>query len=177
MALISDLRSLFQTEAQASSRTMAALRGQTEAFCTATTLVSQTDCLIEVFSGIWQQRSERAYQSRLVGWIDMLEQDDDLRSRFQQGWKSMLGSLDSVPFFAEAGIPAQHALFREITSRLFERWLPPPREDEDTARLFAAVFSSSRAVQRFLNMDATLFARLVENFWSAEGVAAYPHVH
>jgi site-specific recombinase len=177
MALISDLRSLFQTEAQASSRTMAALRGQTEAFCTATTLVSQTDCLIELFSGIWQQRSERAYQSRLVGWIGMLEQDDDLRSRFQQGWKSMLGSLDSVPFFAEAGIPAQHALFREITSRLFQRWLPPPRNEDDTGRLFAVVFRSSRAVQRFLDMDAELIARLAANLWGAEGFAAYPHVH
>ena len=121
-----------------------------------TTLVSQTDCLIELFSGIWHQRSEQAYQSRLVGWLGMLEQDHDLRSRFQQGLKSMLGSLDSVSFFAEAGIPAQHALFREITSRLFQRWLPPPRNEDDTGRLFAGVFRSSRAVQRFLDMDAAL---------------------
>src|SRR5271154_536347 len=149
MALISDLRTLWQSEAQRSSRTMAALRGQTEAFCAATSLVNQTDCLIELFSGIWQQRSARAYQSRLVAWVGMLEQDHDLRSRFQQGWKSMLGSLDSVSFFAETGIPAQHALFREITSRLFERWLPPPREEDDTGRLFAGVFHSTRAVQRF----------------------------
>ena len=99
------------------------------------------------------------------------------RSRFQQGWNSMLGSLDSVSFLAEAGIPAQHALFREITSRFFQRWLPAPREEDDTARLFAAVFCSSRAVQRFLDMDAALFARLVANLWSAEGLAAYPHVH
>jgi site-specific recombinase len=156
---------------------MAALRTQTEAFCAATTLVSQTDCLIGLFSGIWQVRSERAYQSRLVGWLDMLEQDHDLRSCFQRGWQSTLGSLDSVSFLAEAGIPAQHALFREITSRVFQRWLPAPRKEDDTARLFAAVFCSSRAVQRFLDMDATLFARLVANLWSTEGVAAYPHVH
>ena len=180
MAMISNLRSGRRPGLggpQASSRTMAALRVQTEAFCVATTLVSQTDYLIELFSGIWQVRSERAYQSRLVGWLGMLEQDHDLRSCFQRGWQSTLGSLDSVSFLAEAGIPAQHALFREITSRLFQRWLPPPRKEDDTARLFAGVFCSSRAVQRFLDMDATLFARLVENLWSAEGVAAYPHVH
>ena len=129
MALISDLRSLWQPETQASSRTVAALRGQTEAFCAATTLVSQTGCLIELFSGIWLQGSERAFQSRLVGWIGMLEQDHDLRVPLSTGMKSMLGSLDSVSFFAEAGIPAQHALFREITSRLFQRWLPPPRAE------------------------------------------------
>ena len=148
MAFVSDLRSLWQPGGGAtqSSRTEAALRGQTEAFCAATTLASQTDCLIELFSGIWQQRSERAYQSRLVCWLGMLEQDADLRSRFQQGWQSTLGLLDSVSFFAEAGIPAQHALFREITSRIFQRWLPPPRAEDDTARLFAAVFCSSRAV-------------------------------
>jgi site-specific recombinase len=177
MAFISDLRSLWQPEAQASSRTLAALRGQTEAFCTSTTVAGQTDSLIELFSGIWQQSSERAYQSRLVGWLGMLEQDHDLRSRFQQGWKSMLGSLDSVAFFAEAGIPAQHALFREITSRLFQRWLPPPRKEDDTGRLFAGIFRTSRAVQRFLDMDAALLARLAANLWGAEGFAAYPHVH
>ncbi|HET6219407.1 MAG TPA: hypothetical protein VFE27_20460 [Acidobacteriaceae bacterium] len=162
---------------QAGSRTEAALRAQTEAFCAATSLAGQTDRLIELFSEIWQQRSERAYQSRLVCWLGLLEQDAALRSRFQQGWKSTLSQLDSVSLLAEAGIPAQHALFREITSRLFQRWLPPPREKDDTARLFAAVFDSSRATQRFLDMDEAGFARLTANVWGAEGLAAYPHVH
>src|SRR5277367_6053993 len=101
MAFISDLRSLWQP---APSRVEAALRVQTEAFCAATTLAGQTDCLIELFSAIWQQRSERAFQARLVCWLGMLEQDADLRSRFQQRWKSTLGLLDSVSLFAEAGI-------------------------------------------------------------------------
>ena len=104
----------------------------------------------------------------------MLEQDPDLRARFQQAWKSTLGSIDSVSFFAETGIPAQHALFREITSRFFQRWLPPPRKEDDVARLFAAVFCSVRAVQRFLNMDAALFGRLVANLWSVEGLPPIP---
>ena len=180
MTFISDLQGLFQPGAggmQASSRTEAALRAQTEAFCAATSVAGQTDRLIELFSEIWQQRSERAYQSRLVCWLGLLEQDADLRSRFQQGWKSTLSQLDSVSLFAEAGIPAQHALFREITSRLFQRWLPPPREKDDTARVFAAVFDSSRATQRFLDMDEPGFARLTANVWGAEGLAAYPHVH
>jgi site-specific recombinase len=180
MAFISSLRSLWQPgsgEARAASRLEAVSRAKTEAFCAATTLVSQTDCLIELFCGIWGQRSERAYQSLLLFWVGMLEQDSDLRSRFQQAWKSTLGGLDSVSFFAEAGIPAQHGLFREITSRLFQRWLPPPRADDDTARLFAGVFDSSRAVQRFLDIDAALFARLAANLWNAEGLAAFPHIH
>src|SRR6202012_4091630 len=80
-------------------------------------------------------------------------------------------------FFAEPGLPAQHALFREITSRIFQRWLPPPRAEDGTARLFAGVFCSARAVQRFLDMDAAVFVRLAATFWSSEGLAAYPHLH
>ena len=180
MAFIAGLRGLWQPgpgAAEASSRTKAELREQTEAFCTATTLASQTSRLIELFSGIFQQSSERVFQSRLRCWSEMLEQDADLRFRVQQGWQSTLGRLDSVSLFAEAGIPAQHALFREITSRLFQRYLPPPRAEDDTARLFAAVFCSARAVQRFLEMDASVFTRLAANLWSSEGLAAYPRIH
>src|ERR1700722_9864994 len=104
MPLISDLRNLWQPgDAQVSARTAAALRGQTEGFCAAASLAGQTACLIELFSGIWNQSAKREYQIRLDCWLSMLEQDTDLRSRFQQGLKSTLGSLDSVSFFAEAG--------------------------------------------------------------------------
>src|SRR5580704_15321101 len=180
MALISDLRSLWQSgpgAAEASLRTKTELREQTEAFCAATTLANQTGRLIDPFSGIFVQSSERVFQSRLMCWLDTLEQDADLRFRFQQGWQSTLGALESVSLFAEAGIPAQHALFREITSRFFQRWLPPPRAEDDSARLFAAVFCSARAVQRLLEMDAAVFARVAANLWSSEGLAAYPGVH
>jgi site-specific recombinase len=171
MAFISDLRSLWQPGPggpEPSARTKAELREQTDAFCDATTLASQTGRLIDLFSGIFLQSSERAFQSRLICWLDTLEQDADLRFRFQRGWQSTLGTLDSVSVLAEAGIPAQHALFREITSRLFQRWLPAPRAEDDTARLFAAVFCSARAVQRFLEMDAAVFARLAASLWSTE---------
>jgi site-specific recombinase len=178
MALIPDLRSLWQsglggTEAS----TKAELRAQTEAFCGATTLASQTSRLIDLFSGVFLQNSERVFRSRLNWWLEIVEQDADLRSRLQQAWQSTLGALDSVSLFAEAGIPAQHAIFREITSRLFQRWLPPPRAENDAARLFAGVFCSAPAVQRFLNMDAAIFARLAATLWSADGLAAYPHLH
>src|ERR1700751_2356215 len=110
MAFISALRSLWQPgPGEVSSRTKAELRKQTEAFSAATTLASQTGSAIDLFSGIFLQGSERVFQSRLIWWLDILEQDADLRLRFQQGWQSTLGSLDSVSLFAEAGIPAQHA--------------------------------------------------------------------
>jgi len=179
MGFISDSRELLEPwmgESEASPRTMAELRGQTEAFCATNTLVTQTACFIELFAGIFRQPSEQAYRSRLMGWMTMLEEDANLRARFQQGIRSTLGSLDSVSFFAEAGIPAQHALFREITGRLFQHFLPPPRSDSDTARIFAAIFHSRRDVQRFLDLDGVLFARLAAIFWCGQNLAAYPRL-
>ena len=178
MALISNLRSLWQsglggTEAS----TKAELRTQTEAFCSATTLAGQTGRLIDLFSGIFLQNSDRVFQSRLNWWLELVEQDADLRFRVQTAWQSTLGALNSVSLFAEAGIPAQHAIFREVTSRLFQRWLPPPRAENDAARLFAGVFCSGPAVERFLNLDATVFARLAATLWSPDGLAAYPRLH
>ena len=124
MGFISDFRALWDPETYGmlvSPRVDAEQRSQTEAFCAATTVATQTTSLINLFSAIWQQRSERHFHNRLVNWMTQMEQDPALRSRFQQSCRSMLASLDSVSLFAEAGIPAQHALFREVTSRLFQR--------------------------------------------------------
>jgi site-specific recombinase len=174
MGFLSDLRDLWQPDSETAE---ASLRRQTEAFCTANTLASQSGRLIDLFSGIFQQSSEQAFHARLTGWLDLVERDADLRLRVQQAFQSSLGAVDSVALFAEAGIPAQHELLREITSRLFQRWLPPPRDEDDTARLFAAVFCSALAVQRFLDLDEAVFARLAASLWSSEGLFAYPRLH
>jgi site-specific recombinase len=177
MALTPTVRKLLgHTSGGMQTGTEAALRAYTEAVCAATTFVSQTRRLIELFAGIWLQPSNRAFKSGLTCWVGMLEEDSDLRSRFQLTWKSMADSLNSVSLFAEAGLPAQHALLPEITRRLFQRLLPSPREDTDTARLFAAVFGSPRAAQRFLDVDGALFTRLATILWDEQGLAAFPHV-
>jgi site-specific recombinase len=153
------------------------LRQSTEHFCAAKTLCEQTDRFIRLFSGIWHQSSDSAFQLSLTNWLDLLDRDHDLQFRFQQPWNAMLGSLDFSSFFAETGVPAQHSLLPEITSRLFQRVLPPPREDTDAMRLFAAIFASPRAVRRFLNLDADLFSRLATVLWDPRGLAAFPRVH
>ena len=179
MSLTDQLRRLWDPapDGLVSARTEAEQLRQTEAFCAAITLAGQTQILIELFSSIWHQSSEREFQSRLLSWITQMEQDPELRKQFQRACQSMLGGLDSVSLFAEAGIPAQHALLREITSRLFQHWLPPPRPETDTARLFAAVFGSERSVDRFLTLDSQLFNRLAAIFWCEDGLDAYPRVH
>ena len=159
-----------------STRTGRTLRANTEAFCAATTLTDQTYGFVELFSVIWLEPSSRHFQSTLVCWIEMLEQDHDLRSRFQQTWKAMLGSLRCVSLLAETGLPAQHALLPEITRRFFQRFLPSPREEADAVRLLASIFSSPRAVQRFLDMDAEVFTRLAAVLWDPHGLTAFPSV-
>jgi hypothetical protein len=148
MAFISKVKTrlrLAPERAQASLQTTAKLRGQTEAFCGAATLLSQTSSFIELASGIWLQPSDRIFASDLICWVSMLEEDSDLRFRFQRAWKAMLDSLDSVSLFAEAGLPGQHTLLPEVTRRIFQRMLPPPRGNADITRLFSAIFASPRS--------------------------------
>jgi site-specific recombinase len=152
------------------------LRKRTEAFSAAAGFSEQTTLLVQLFSGIWLPSSERAFHSSLNRWIAMLEHDANLRSRFQTTWQSMVASLDCVGLFAEAGLPAQQALLSETTRRIFRRFLPMAREETDTGRLFASIFSSPRAVQRFLDLDATVFARLAGILWDRQGLDAFPQV-
>src|ERR1700678_1873912 len=117
MGFISELRALWDPETYGmlvSPKVDAEQRRQTEAFCAASAVATQTSAFTNLFCGIWQPRSERQFHNRLINWITQLEQDSELRSRFQQACKCMTPSLDSVSLFADAGIPAQHALFREI---------------------------------------------------------------
>jgi site-specific recombinase len=173
MAFASHVRGLFRSD---SAETISSLREDIEAFCAATTLIFQTTCFIELFAGIWLQPSDRSFRSVLICWIEMFDREPDLRLRFQQRWKEMLDSLNSVSLLAETGLPAQHALLPEINRRLFQRLLPSPRADADATRLFAAIFASPRAVRRFLNVEPELFARMAAILWDAQGLSAYPNV-
>ncbi|GGH02848.1 site-specific recombinase [Silvibacterium dinghuense] len=152
------------------------MRQLTEAFCGAATLPAQTRRAIALFSSLWTLPTERAFTAGLLRWIRMLEQDRDLRSRFRASWQSMAAHLDSVPFFADAGIPVEHALWHEATRRIFQRLLPSAREHVDTARLFTAVLSSQQAVDRFREIDGFIFTRLARLLWPAEGLRALPGV-
>lgn len=152
------------------------LRKRTEAFCAANGLAPQTRRITVLFASIWTLPTERAFSAGLIRWIRMLERDAMLRQRFKQAWQEMVAQLDSVSFFSDAGIPAQHALLHETTQRIFQRLLPSAREDVDTARLFAAVFSSPQAVERFRSIDGFIFTRLGRILWPSRGLAALPRL-
>jgi site-specific recombinase len=164
MAFLSAFRALRlrkPREIPAVSRTTVALRELTEAFCAANSYRAQTRHLLELFTYITSEPTDRAFASALVRWIRLLEHDRELKARFQATWSAVLPQFDSVPLFANAGLPAQRALLTEATRRIFQRLLPSAREDFDAARLFTAVFSTQRAVERFLSLDGFLFSRLV----------------
>jgi site-specific recombinase len=130
-------------------------------FCTADSLGTQTRRATQLFASIWTVSSDRAYVVRLLRWIRLLEQDQDLRERFQHTWNQMLGQLDAISLFAEAGLPGHHALPAEIMRRIFQRLLPSARKETDAGRLFAEIFPSADAVQRFAALQDFVFDRLL----------------
>ena len=143
----------------------------TASFCAATTLATQTRRAVQLFASIWTASSDRAFVVRLLRWIRLLEQDRVLRERFQFTWNQMLAQLDSVSLFAEAGLPGHHALPAEIMRRLFQRLLPSAREETDTGRLFAEIFSSFTAVERFAGQQDFVFERLARLLWPTHSPA------
>jgi site-specific recombinase len=163
-------------EPRATSSATAELIELTQAFCGADTLPVQTESITDLFSAIWNRSNDHAFTAGLDAWVEILEQDAELRSRFQKSWQSMVAQLDSVSFFAESGLPAQKALLAETSRRIFQRLLPSAREDTDTARLFAVTFASPRAAKRFVDIDGELFARLAAILWDLRGMAAFPQV-
>jgi site-specific recombinase len=152
------------------------LHEHTEAFSDATTLNTRTRHAAALFGYIWMRPTDRGFITSMLRWIRLLEQDKPLRARFDISWQAMIAELDSVPLFADAGLPARYALLPEASRRLFQRLLPTAREESDTARLFTAVFSSPKAVERFLTLDNATFARLARILWPSGGLDAVPHV-
>jgi site-specific recombinase len=146
------------------------------AFCGGGPLAAQTRRIIEIFSLLWSRSSEEKFSTGLANWIDFMEQNAELKSRFRTSWQAMFADLNSVSFFGEAGVPAQNALLPETARRFFQRLLPSAREEADAARIFTAVFASPRAVKRFLELDPEIFARLIGIFWDPHGFEVFPSV-
>ncbi len=143
------------------------IRARTKAFIAATSLQSRTASFGKLFRAIWTGSNERSFTVRLIRWVRLLEYDDLLRMDFQQAFQAMLAELNSVPLFAEAGLPAHHAIFSEGLRRIVQRLLPTARAESDTSRLLISLFANSRDVERFLELPDYLFERLRVLLWPA----------
>jgi site-specific recombinase len=148
----------------------------TIAFAAGGPLPAQVRRIVRIFSLLWDRSSDQKFNEGLVQWLGFVEQRAELQTRFRQSWQSMLMDMDSVSFFGEAGLPSQNALIPEMTRRFFQRFLPPAREETDTARIFTGVFASPRTVRRFLNLEPEVFARLTAIFWDPRGFEVFPSV-
>ena len=151
------------------------LYGLTRSFCEADTASTRMRRATALFGSIWGSSRERAFVVRLLRWIRLMEQDRELSGCFAAGWDEMVAGMDSVTLFAEAGLPGHHALPAELMSRVFQRLLPSAREESDTGRLFAEIFSSPTAVERFTGQQRFVFERLMRILWPRDG-AARAHV-
>ncbi len=143
----------------------------TRKFCAADTLSMRSRRASQLFSFIWSASGEKAFVSRLLRWIRLVELDQDLNRRFEHSWSQMIAEMESVSLFVEAGLPRHNALPAEILRRLFQRLLPSAKEESDMGRLFAGIFSSSRSVHRFANQQIYVFERLVKLLWPRHDVA------
>ena len=143
----------------------------TQGFCSADSASTRMRRAAALFGSIWGSSRDRKFVVRLLRWIRMLEQDTELRACFATAWDEMVAGLDSVTLFAEAGLPGHHALPAELMGRVFQRLLPSAREESDTGRLFAEVFSSSTAVERFVGQQGFVFERLIRILWPMDGAA------
>ena len=178
MAFLRKIRRLWRQRRQRSTFTTPdiGLRQRTEAFCDATTLSTRSRRAGSLLAYIWTRPTDRAFIVSLLRWIRLLEQDKQLRASFDLTWQALLSELDSVPLFADTGLPSTYALLHEAIRRLFQRLLPSAREESDTARLFTAVFSSQKIVGRFLNLDNPTFGRLTRILWPKDNPTAVSHI-
>ncbi len=153
------------------------LRVLTEGFITAKTVGAHFRRSTQLFLSIWGVTSDRQSVVRLLRWIRLLEQDSLTRTHFQNAWDEMIADFDSVPLFAETGLPSHHSLPSEVVRRIFERALPSARDQCDTARFLAGVFPSFTAVDRFVDRQAFIFERLVRVLWRDPSALSLRRLH
>jgi site-specific recombinase len=151
------------------ARSQDELRSLTRSFCDAANTHSRVARASRLFAFLWSEAGDADFSARPLRWIGLMESDAGLREEFQRSWLTMLGELDSVPLFADAGLPAHHGLYSEIVRRLFSRMLPSARATTDAGLLFTGIFSTSLAVERFRSQPTQVFDRLVKVLWPAEG--------
>ncbi len=141
----------------------------TQEFCQAITLAARMRRVGHLFAFIFSDGGNRAFALRFPRWLDLMEQDTELGEEFRMAWVLLLSELNSVPLFADAGLPGHPGLLPEIFRRLSSRILPTARADSDAGLLFTNIFSSPQAVKRFTALEPALFQRFVTLLWPPKG--------
>jgi site-specific recombinase len=135
------------------------LRRVVEAFCNASTLRSRHAAFVRIV--LWTREGRRRMeQPRLLTLVELLETDSELRLRVQQQFGELLAELDSLPLFAEVGLPSVEPFTTEIVQRLVAKFIPSARQDSDSRKLLIDLYSTERYARQFAAVSPELFERI-----------------
>ena len=130
-------------------------------FCSAKTLRKRINALLNIVRWVRKKPRSQADLSGVAGLVEFLESYPEERTRFQDSFADLLGKMNCVGLFAEAGIPSDHSFASEIGHRIFGSLLPLAREESDAAKLLVTLYPDEKSATRFLETPAELFRRLV----------------
>ena len=145
------------------------LRQLTVEFCDAGAVAARLRRAGHLFAFIWSEGGDKVSEVRLQHWLGLMEEDVAISDRFRKSWLLLLSELNSVPLFADAGLPAHPGLLPEILRRVTSRILPTAREDSDAGLLFTSIFSSTQVVARFSSVPDETYLRFMRLLWPEQG--------
>ena len=152
------------------------LRHAVNAFCEASSLRKRLVGFIQIVDWTRAGRSVEAEPSRLIAVVRALEADAELRQKIQHSLHELLGELNCLSLFAEAGIPSVHPFTTEIVQRLVGKFMPSARGDTDARKLLIDLYSTQRYAQQFSALSPGLFRRIAsvltpaddDDFWQRQ---------
>jgi len=131
-----------------------------EAFCAADTLRQRSRNFVEIVHWTRAAQPRGIEPPRLLVLVEYLERDAEVRRRVQQSFGQMLGELDCLSLFAEAGLPSVHPFTTEVIQRVIARLMPLARNDTDASKLLIELYSTERSARQFAMITPELFARI-----------------
>lgn len=100
--------------------------------------------------------------ARVEIFIQMLESCPLTQEKFHTAIGQMIFSIDAVNFFGETGVPTHKGFLSEFITRLFRKFLPPPRDDHDFAEFIRRVNIMGRGEMKINSLEPGIFMRLLK---------------
>ncbi len=112
-------------------------------------------------------------QSRLEGFLSLIESQEELRSAFQAATRQVFAETRSVELFAEAGLQPHAGLWSEAVRRMMQRVLPSARSESDLRWLVVRLFPTAKVIDRLIDLPDEQFERLARAVSPADDSSAW----
>lgn len=121
-------------------------------------------------------RNPQAAVARLRLFLDAAQARPGFQARLHHWWRTLVGTLDATPLFADFGFAPRAAFLSELGERLRYKLLPGTPETTHATELFMLLFPSPLDAQWLRLIDEDTLARLggLLNTASPAGTAAEP---